>query len=140
LIAEGLARYGYKDQVVRLASSLHDVSTFMDLHRLPELFCGFHKRRGVEGPTLYPVACSPQAWSAGSPFMFLSACLGLSVSVPEKIVRFSAPHLPDMLNQLKLSGLRVGDAVVDLLVSRASNRTEVEAVGGATDVRVEVSA
>ena len=46
---------------------------FVDLHRLPELFCGFPRRPG-EGPTLYPVACAPQAWAAGAVFMLLQAC------------------------------------------------------------------
>ena len=48
---------------------------FVDLHRLPELFCGFPRRPG-EGPTLYPVACAPQAWAAGAVFMLLQAALG----------------------------------------------------------------
>jgi len=43
------------------------LSSMVDLHRLPELFCGIDRRAG-EGPTLYPVACSPQAWAAAAPF------------------------------------------------------------------------
>src|SRR5262249_24271707 len=76
LIALGLARYGHKRAVAQVFKGLFDAATYMDLRRLPELFCGFQRRRG-QGPTLYSVACSPQAWAAGTPFMLLQACLGL---------------------------------------------------------------
>src|SRR5581483_6649064 len=54
IIAAGLAKYGFTDLAARLWLSLQDVSVFVDLHRLPELFCGLDRRSG-EGPTLYPV-------------------------------------------------------------------------------------
>jgi glycogen debranching enzyme len=44
-------------------AALFDASLFMDLHRMPELFCGFPQAPG-EGPTRYPVACAPQACSS----------------------------------------------------------------------------
>src|SRR5262249_46698652 len=78
LIGAGLARYRWKEAVVKILGGLSDSSLFIDLHRMPELFCGFPRRPG-EGPTLYPVACSPQAWAAGSVFLLLQACLGLRV-------------------------------------------------------------
>ena len=64
LIAQGLAHYGLKEGVLRILTGLFEASTFLDLHRLPELFCGFERRPG-EGPTLYPVACSPQSLVGG---------------------------------------------------------------------------
>src|SRR5438477_302718 len=75
MIAAGLARYGFRDAALRLFASWLAAATFFELHRLPELFCGFHREHG-QGPTPYPVACSPQAWAAGSLFMLLGACLG----------------------------------------------------------------
>jgi hypothetical protein len=60
LIAAGLARCGFKEMAGEILSGLLAVSTFVDLHRLPELFCGL-ERRTREGPTLYLVACAPQA-------------------------------------------------------------------------------
>ena len=45
--------------------------------RLPELFCGFD-RADSPLPVPYPVACSPQAWAAGSLFHLLGAMLGLA--------------------------------------------------------------
>jgi glycogen debranching enzyme len=65
--------------VLRILAGLFESSTCLDLHRLPELFCGFARRPG-EGPTLYPVACAPQAWSAGAVFLLLRASFGLEVN------------------------------------------------------------
>ena len=58
LIAAGLARYGFKDMAGEVLSGLLAVSTFVDLNRLPELFCGLD-RRAREGPTLYPGGMCP---------------------------------------------------------------------------------
>ena len=79
LIAFGAKNLREKDIALKIFSGLLDLSLFVGLNRLPELICGFPRRTG-RGPTLYPVACAPQAWSAGSVFMTLQACLGLSIS------------------------------------------------------------
>src|SRR6185503_4788148 len=78
IIGAGFARYGFIDGAARILAGLFDASLFVDASRLPELFCGFDRRPG-EGPTLYPVACSPQSWAAAAPFLLLQACLGLSI-------------------------------------------------------------
>ena len=78
LIAAGMARYGHTGQAMRVLAGLFEASLHFDGHRLPELFCGFPRREG-EGPTLYPVACSPQAWAAAAVFCMLQACLGLDI-------------------------------------------------------------
>ena len=117
LIALGFARYGLLLKASKILSGLFDAALFIDQHRLPELFCGFGRRSG-EGPTLYPVACSPQAWAAGSPFLLLQACLGLNVSAIERNVRFQHGFLPEFLPEMELRNLTVGDAKVDLEVRR----------------------
>jgi glycogen debranching enzyme len=117
LVAYGLARYGLKEGVLKILNALYEASIAFDLHRLPELFCGFARRPG-EGPTLYPVACSPQAWSAASVFLLLQACLGLVISVPERQLCFSYPLLPEFLRELHVTDLRVGAAVLDLRLLR----------------------
>jgi glycogen debranching enzyme len=117
LIAAGFARYGLKESAAMIVAGLLDASLFFDLHRLPELFCGFPRRAG-ESPTLYPVACAPQAWAAGAVFLLLEACLGLSVSAPEQTLVFSKPVLPAFLPKVSIRDLRVGDARVDLLLTR----------------------
>ncbi|MEA2604030.1 MAG: hypothetical protein QOF89_5022 [Acidobacteriota bacterium] len=117
LIALGMARYGRKDGAVRILSGLFDASTGLDLHRMPELFCGFH-RRPHEGPTLYPVACAPQSWAAASVFLLLQACLGLTLDGAGKRISFERPELPPQLDRLALRQLRVGDAEVDVVFQR----------------------
>ena len=139
IIAAGFARYGYKEQAWKILHSLLEASSFMELNRLPELFCGFHKRRGVEGPTLYPVACSPQAWAAGAAYLFVNACLGISFANQEKTLRFSAPYLPDLVNEIRLTGLQIGGANVDVLVHRISDRIAVELLRSSEDVHLEVN-
>src|SRR6516225_5656104 len=138
IIAAGCARYGYKKEASKLLCSLLEASSFMELNRLPELFCGFHKRRGVEGPTLYPVACSPQAWAAGAAYLFLNSCLGISFLNNQQTLRFSAPYLPDLVKEIKLTGLQIGAANVDLLIHRISDRIAVELLSASEDVRIEV--
>jgi glycogen debranching enzyme len=117
VIAHGMARYGLKDAAIRVLSGLFDASLHMDLQRMPELFCGFH-RRPHEGPTRYPVACSPQAWAAGSVFLLLQACLGLEIDAPRRQIRFSHPELPPWLERVTLHDLRVAGATVDLQIKR----------------------
>ena len=117
MIAVGLARYGLKEEVEKVMTGLFEVSLVLDFHRLPELFCGFVRRPG-QGLTRYPVACNPQAWAAGSPFMALQACLGLSIIASERKVIFQNPILPRFVGEMQIKNLKVGTASVDLLLRR----------------------
>src|SRR5438552_3329532 len=73
--AAGLRRYGRTEAFLSMAGALFDAALEWEGARMPELFCGFSRSRGL-GPTRYPVACSPQAWAAGVPFHLLGAMLG----------------------------------------------------------------
>ncbi|OAQ20243.1 amylo-alpha-1,6-glucosidase [Thermosulfurimonas dismutans] len=115
LIAEGLARYGFKDHLERVFKGLFEASHYFPHHRLPELFCGFTRRAG-EGPVPYPVACSPQAWSSGVIFMLLAASLGLRFT--GKGLCFFKPRLPSFLSWVRFKGLRVGESTIDLELIR----------------------
>jgi glycogen debranching enzyme len=117
LIAYGFMRYGLRECAAKVLSGMFDAALFMDQHRLPELFCGFGRRPG-EGPTRYPVACSPQAWASGAAFLTIQACLGLSIDGREKQVRFEHAYLPEFLPELELRGLSIGEACVDLHLER----------------------
>src|SRR5205814_1662193 len=117
IIGAGLARYGFKHAALRILAGLFDASLFVDSHRLPELFCGFDRRPG-EGPTLYPVACSPQAWASGAPFMLLQAVLGLTIQASRARICFRRPMLPEFLDEVSLRNLRVGKSVVDVTLRR----------------------
>ncbi len=130
----GLSRYGEREGVVSLTSGLFETAN--DFHmRLPELFCGFPRMAG-EPPVAYPVACLPQAWAAGSVFMVLQACLGLTVDGLKGEVRVTDPRLPVGIDRLSIEGLRVGTEKVDLLFERSGRRVEVQARGSAVPVRV----
>jgi len=94
-----------------------DLSEAVDLHRLPELICGF-PRRGREKPTLYPVACAPQAWAAGAVFLLLGAAVGVHVDAAGQRISFSRGRLPDTLDWLQLRDLQVGDSHIDLRLER----------------------
>lgn len=125
LLAAGLANYGLTQPAAVLMDALFEVSSFFEMNRLPELLCGLHRRSG-EGPTLYPVACSPQAWSAGSAFMLLGASLGLSLDANERRIALSRPRLPDSLSYVRIEGLQLADSSVDLLVERRAQNIHVE--------------
>ena len=70
LIAAGLKRYGFDDAANRLVGPILEAAQHFPEYRLPELFCGFDRDES-HIPVPYPVACSPQAWAAGSSFLFL---------------------------------------------------------------------
>ncbi|MFL6203368.1 MAG: amylo-alpha-1,6-glucosidase, partial [Thermoanaerobaculia bacterium] len=118
VVVQGLARYGCKGMAPQVTSGLFDAALHFDLYRMPELFCGFH-RRPHEGPTRYPVACAPQAWAAAAVFLLLQACLGLEIDAPRARVLLRRPELPDFLKRIRLSNLTVGGASVDLVLERS---------------------
>jgi len=117
LIAFGERKCRDKKLVLGILSGLLDLSLFVDLHRLPELICGFARRQG-KGPTLYPVACAPQAWAAGAVFMTLQGCLGLSIHADKSQLRLCHTALPEALNRVEIHNLRVGESTVDLAFER----------------------
>ena len=137
LIALGLARYRLTDQLLRLTTGLFNASIFMDLHRLPELFCGF-PRQPDQGPTLYPVACAPQAWAAGAVFMILQACLGIRFSPERPQISFIHPVLPDYLDFVRITNLKVAGGRVDLALRRHPHDVGITVVDKEGDIEVAV--
>jgi glycogen debranching enzyme len=137
MIALGASKYGFRDVAARILSTFIDVSSAVELHRLPELFCGLERRFG-EGPTLYPVACAPQAWAAGALFMMLEACLGISIDAPGGRLILEQPSLPPSISQLWMKRLRVGKASVDLLFERRDNAVRVEIIEKRGEIEVIV--
>ena len=119
----GMGRYGERDGVARVLCDLFDVAKSFDM-RMPELLCGFPREHG-EPPIAYPVACLPQAWSAGSAFMSLQACLGLSVDALAGEVRLVSPTLPHGIRELSITGLRVGDSCIDIHFQHLGDKVAV---------------
>jgi glycogen debranching enzyme len=135
LIASGLAKYGFKNLAGKILLALMDVSSTLELHRLPELYCGLERRQG-EGPTLYPVACAPQAWASAASFLLIESCLGLTIQGAENRVVFNRPSLPEGIPQLSIRGLRVGEATVDLLFERQVDTVRVQVLEKRGEIEV----
>ncbi|HSF66407.1 MAG TPA: amylo-alpha-1,6-glucosidase [Nitrospiraceae bacterium] len=138
IIAAGMASYGFKQGALKILCGLFDASQFLELHRLPELLCGFSRRPG-EGPTLYPVACSPQTWSSVALFLLIQSCLGLRIEAPRARLSFSQPVLPSFLEYMEVKNLRIGDAVVDLSFERHAQDVGINVLRREGRVRIVVT-
>ncbi|WP_428395621.1 amylo-alpha-1,6-glucosidase [Lichenicoccus sp.] len=138
IIGLGLARYGYKEEAVRLFGGLFDAALFSDLRRLPELFCGFARQRG-EGPVRYPVACSPQAWAAATLPSLLQATLGLRFDPATTTVHFDTPRLPAFLQEMTLYNLSVGGARVSVHLQRVGGEVAVNVLEREGPIRVQIT-
>lgn len=117
LIAMGFARYGLKHCASQVFHALFDAATYMDLRRLPELYCGFERVERT-APTQYPVACSPQAWASATPLCLLQASLGLELLDRTGEIKFYRPTLPDFLGHVHLRNLRLSTGSADVLLHR----------------------
>jgi glycogen debranching enzyme len=137
LIAQGMARYGMAEESLRIWTGLFDAGTYFELYRMPELFCGFAQEPG-QGPVLYPVACSPQAWSAASVFMLFQACLGLEISALDNRIYLTRPQLPASLGELRIHNLEVAGATVDLLLVRHADDVGLNVLRREGDVEILV--
>ncbi|QIG51065.1 amylo-alpha-1,6-glucosidase [Nordella sp. HKS 07] len=135
LIALGFARYGYKSQVVRIFEGLFSAASYIDLRRLPELFCGF-PRRPARGPTFYPVACSPQAWAAASLLSLVQSSLGLDIDPETREIRLERPILPQFLDEITLCRVQAGGGLLDLTLRRAGQEVAANAVHRAGGARL----
>jgi glycogen debranching enzyme len=136
LIGLGFSLYGMQEQACKILYGLYEASRYVESQRLPELFCGFHKRPEASGPTLYPVACSPQAWSAGSVFLLLRASLGLAVRDRERQIHLANPCLPLNLDEVRIENLRIGDASADFLIRRHGAGVAVEVLRKRGDIQI----
>jgi glycogen debranching enzyme len=135
IIAAGLGQYGRKDLAAQILIALLDLSDAARLRRLPELICGL-RRRPQEGPTLYPVACSPQAWAAATPFLILQTCLGLRIEAEHNRIVFDRPRLPEGVPQLTIKGLTLGKSLIDLFIERRGDSVLVHRESEEGDVQI----
>ncbi|MGE4323977.1 MAG: glycogen debranching N-terminal domain-containing protein, partial [Sphingobium sp.] len=138
MIAAGFSRYGYRAEAKQIFDGLISAATYVDLMRLPELFCGFPRRR-AQGPTFYPVACSPQAWAAGAPLMLIQSFLGLRVDGAGRTVRLDNPKLPRSLDDLTLHDLSLGEERISIALERIADTVVARRVGPNSGARILVS-
>jgi glycogen debranching enzyme len=140
LIAAGFSRYGFDDLIMGPFGSLFDASAAMDAYRLPELLCGFRRRPG-EGPTLYPVACSPQAWASGVVFQLIQACTRMSIDVDGSRLLLHRPMLPPFLTYLKFTNLALPFGSADLQLEHGPHGITATVLRQSSDqLRVEITA
>jgi glycogen debranching enzyme len=137
LIAYGLAKYGRNDGIRLMFDGLMRATTYMDHRRIPELFCGFRRRPG-RGPTLYPAACSPQAWAAGAPFFMLQAMLGLEFDCSGRRIILVNPCLPTSAGHLTVRNLTLGDDSVDLSLRQDGDAISVRVLRATGDLQVSL--
>jgi glycogen debranching enzyme len=136
LIGAGFAQYGRITEVGHLLGNLFGASLHYAGSRLPELFCGF-ARLGGYGPTRYPVACSPQSWAAGAPFLLLSSALGFLPEAEHQRLTLRSPALPSWMDSLELGHLRLGGQDLHLRFERSERGTSV-ILPDATEIEVHV--
>lgn len=136
LVGAGFARYGHKVEAGKLLGHLFGVSLHYAGERLPELFCGFD-RIGGYAPTRYPVACAPQSWAAGSPFLLLSAMLSFAPEAEHQRLTLRAPMLPEWMHELELGHLRLGNHKLHLCFEQAAHGTSV-ILEGSSEIEVSV--
>ena len=143
LIALGLGQYGLKRAAAAIFEGLFEASTHMTLMRFPELFCGFPRRRGT-APTLYPVACQPQAWASAAPFALLEACLGVVCDHERREICFHNPLLPRFLEEIRIRNLSIGNgggdsASADLRLRRHDGGIEVGILSQRGDLSIRIA-
>ena len=127
LIAAGLARYGYTRHTSTILEGIFNAALAMDLHRLPELYCGFKKREDLK-PILYPLACAPQSWAAASVYLLLQATLGMSSDATRNQIRFTHPVLPSFLEEVQIRNITLGTSTLDLLLKKYRGDVTVSVV------------
>lgn len=138
LVAYGLSRYGMREEVLKILAGTFDTTLFVDQQRLPELFCGFKRRKG-EGPTAYPVACSPQAWSVATVFMLIQSCLGLRIDAKANTIYFHKPTLPGFLEDITIRHLNINNQPVSLQIRRHVSSVSVQLLDKDCGVKIELT-
>jgi glycogen debranching enzyme len=132
----GLNAMGYHEEAKTVIEGLLRASCWFENYRLPELFCGHSAERGK--PVRYPVACSPQAWAAATPLVFVPAMLGLRLDYPSRRLTLR-PILPEGMNELSVRHMRLGSGSLDIRVTRRNGRFEYEVMSNTTGWTIDDS-
>ena len=138
MIAMGLERYGMKAGIETIFDGLYRAASYMENRRIPELYCGFRRRLG-RGPTLYPAACSPQAWAAGAPFLLLKCLLGLEFDHAAGQIRLKQPVVPAIAGTVVVRGLQLGDGSVDFAIKGEKNNVSLDLLRVTGNLQVSLS-
>jgi glycogen debranching enzyme len=115
LIFLGMSRNGHNEEAAQIIEGIIDASKGFEYDRLPELFCGFEKELGY--PVRYPVACSPQAWAAGTPFLMVQSLLGLKVDSLQKRI-YIQPYFLEGMRLLNYERAAIGEGIISFSINR----------------------
>lgn len=132
----GLSQSGFTKEATTVMQGLLNAADKFEYYRLPELFCGYDDLLGV--PVPYPVACSPQAWAAGTPLTFVQALLGLQPDALSRQITIK-PSLLQGMNELKVEQLHIGSGTLSLRVTRGITGPEVEILSNQTGYELLIS-
>jgi glycogen debranching enzyme len=119
-IAFGFARYACWPQLHRLARGIFEATDLFVANRLPEVLGGLPRDEEHGHPGIYPKSHQPQGWSASAIVLLIQSLLGMRAFAPLRLLLVD-PHLPAWLPDLKLEGMRLGEAVFDLEAERQAN-------------------
>ncbi len=132
ILASGFVRYGHREEAAQVARGLFDAAERFQHSRLPEVFAGLERDPG-SFPAQYLGANVPQAWASGAVLHLLSALAGVAPDAHGRRL-VVAPVLPPWMGEVRLRGLRVGDASVDLRLTGSEGT--VDQVRGELQVEV----
>jgi glycogen debranching enzyme len=137
VVAAGLSRYGFKHAIIPVFDGVMRAATYMDHRRIPELYCGFRRRPG-RGPTLYPAACSPQAWAAACPFFLMQAMLGLQFDPAGRSIRLVNPTLPPSAGRVVVRNLSLGNTTSDFALCQDGGAVSLQVLRTRGEVQLSV--
>lgn len=132
IAAAGLMRYGFVSEAQQVIVGMLDAAGALG-GRLPELFAGFD-RAELPFPVSYPSSCSPQAWAAAAPLLFLRTLLRFEPWIPNGQLRV-APMLPELIGRLCIEGVPLLGASLTIEVD--GENAKVEGVPPGVDVVTE---
>jgi glycogen debranching enzyme len=136
LLVAGLRRYGFDRDAQTIATQLYHAGQNYLYFRFPEVFSGLSRTHNPF-PVPYPVACSPQAWAAGTTLLLLQMFLGIFPDAGHGRVTL-APALPSWLSEVRVSNLRIGAATLDLrfMAHGEYSTAQVLSKSGSLDVMI----
>lgn len=133
LITLGLSKLGKSFEAQKVMNGMIQAAGHFDYDRLPELFCGYDDSSNQL--IKYPVACSPQAWAAGTPLTFIQSILGINPDALKGVITIE-PHLIDSMNKLTIHHMRVGEGKLSLSITKDEQGTHVNVLENSTGMEI----
>lgn len=136
LIAAGLKKYGFVEESQRVFDALIEASRSFEYRRWPEVYCGVATEIGG---TLarQPDASRPQAWSAGTIFLFLQTFMGLT---PRPFTRHVdiTPVLPSGIREMTVENMQIAGGTIGLRIMRDGDASLLEVRHNPDDIDITI--